>query len=728
MKSFGRSKGYTAVEVLFVAVITVMVMGAIISTWTYTSKTWTSERQKSAIRINLMKALETIKSDLKLSNLDYVSFYPSGSGPYSGISIPVAEADNSGFFQMDASGKISWDKTVIYHLYTEDDGSTSLRRTVIDPRDNTMSEDDFDEELEDVVVSGTGPAGTETDTGFLRDVESFDIMPHSPTIDFYADSSDPVREGKVVFGSASLAPGDHTLRFVITGKNDDSTGYDIGVDSIMIEPSGSVREAEYYASAHAHSGALTASGGSAAAVYDSLFGNQNYLEFDAAMPGDYLEISDYYDLWRESSFNGASLDNAEISGSDVGVVLEAPDPGEDGTMTWFAYAEAGDPSQDGNDGGLPGGSVPPVVIRTVVTASNVSDEGDVVRVKFSAPSGQELNIAKAYITLRDAGGGANGLANQSSSGREIEEYHRHQQLFFAGASGGAAQDVVIDAGSEVWSLWTAFPIRTGNDYLISMYIADVDSDECRVWSGSTAGSPLTYFLVGSAYSTMAGVPDWSAESPGGAGEIYISASMDIWETSGSVVSQIFDTTLSAPAYSELKWLEALGGNADVKFKARSSSDQYMAGASEWDTLTASGSNPLSLTVASERYIQFFGELSAEPYWKSASGSAVSYADYVDTQLGGFSGDFPYDGGGYLVTGMYTCLVDDVAIDWAGEDKICTVTGYIAKKNSYGQAKLLVDGSELLKTLRIRVRTGADIMGRYVTEENIVEVEPRNTGK
>jgi type II secretory pathway pseudopilin PulG len=733
IRSGGRSmnrirrnkKGFTLIEMLFVTALTVMVIGSILSAWMFTSKTWTSETQHTQLRINIMKALETMKRDLRLSSLSYMSFYPDGAEPYTGISLPVAETDANGFFSLNANDEVDWDKTVIYHLYTEGGGSTTLRRTVLNGRDNTLTEEERYTELEGVVTAGVGSGDYETDTDFLENLDIFEISSISPIIDFYDDSSDPVRAGKVVFGWAKLDDGDHTIRFEITGKNDLSSGYDIGIDNIMIEPAGIPREAEYYNSAYAPMGALAVSGGSVSSVNNPIWSNDNYLEFNSSGVGSYIEIDDYYDLLRDSSFENASLNSTTSEGNEAHIELEIPEEGEEGEITWYAYAAAGDSQQNGRDGNMPAGATPPIAIRTVILGSEIDQQGDLIRVNFKTSSTKDLVIDSAYITKRDSG--ANGLANQDTSGRDVEEYHRHQQLFFKDATGTTTPSITVSQGSEVWSVWTAFPLREDSDYFVSVNIKDSSSTECKYWNGD-AVIDRTYYLVGSSYSTMAGVPDWSAESPAASKDIYVVANIDTWDALGSVESQIFDTTLSTPIYNEIKWSESSPAGTDVLVKARSSSDEYMTGATDWTLIAGSAANPHALGIGNGRYVQFFAELSSDPYW-DASGSTMSYVDYVDDQVDNYPvTGFPQQSGEPYITGMYSNWIDDIEVDWPGNERLCTITGYVARRDSYGQAKIVIDGEDLVKILSVHLKISADIQGRTIEEENYVEVQPRNTGK
>ena len=817
-------KGYTLIEILFVAVISVVAIGAIVSAWVFMYAMWTSESEHTLLRVDIMKALETIKTDLRLSSLTYVSFYPAGGEPYTAVSLPVAEVDANGLFTMDAVGEIDWDKTVIYHLYTDGGGTTTLRRTVFDPRDNDMDETERYEQLESVVTSGTGGAGSTTDTEFLEDVDTFEISSMSPVIDFYDSSSTPVKIGKVVFGSVKLDAASHTIRFEITGKNDSSSGYNIGLDNIMIEPSGSIRDAEYYNSSFAHAGALTVSGGTVARVHDPIWSNDNYLEFRASGEGDYIEIADYYDLLRESAFENAVLNNAEKVEDEVRVGLDIPEEAEEGEITWFAYAETGDSAQAGNDGDLP---AYPVTLRTVVTNAQIDMEGDIVRVRLKSSSENPLKVEAVYITRRNAD--EDGLPNQAPGGLAISEYHLHQQLFFKdvhdmdgdGDSTDKVEFVYVAPDSEVWSEWTAFPLVLKDsadndvDYVVTLYIPDLESvtwpagwsgfdplkTDCRYWIGSS-GTDRTYYVHSSACAAdhttdtftaaahglsdddrvaiggspvpagisdwlnladLAGTPDWqfyyvvgatantfqvSASSGGSAvdfsdngtdvtfgkltpsADIYITGNIDIWGTTGTVESQIYDTTLGVPVYNQAEWSENRPAGTSILLKARSCANEYMTGATTWDLIAGSGANPHALGIGSGRYVQFLAELSAEPFWETSI-STLGYADYITAQTAdpGKPYDFPVDSAGDPhVTGVSSPWIDDVEIDWPGAERICTLTGNIAKKNDYGQAKIIVDGVELMKILSVHIKLSKEIQGRTVEVENFVEVQPRNTGK
>lgn len=759
---FEGEQGFTLVEVLFAAVISAMVIGAILGTWVFTYNTWTVETERTNARIELVQALETIRNDLRLSSLTYITFYPANTEPYSAISLPVAERDANGFFAMNSNDEIDWDQTVIYHLVAGAGGTSTLRRTVFDPRDNTKTDVERYAQLAAVVSAGTGGGGSTTDTEFLKNVETFDISSLAPVMDFYYDSSTPVREGKVVFGWVKLAAGDHEIRMEITGKNSSSSGYGLGLDNIIIEPSGSEREAEYYDSSFAPVGMLTVSGGTAARVHGTEWGNENYLEFDATGVGSYIEIEDYYDLWRESSFSQVALDNTGLEGEEVRATLGLPqafdspahaaDP-ED--IKWFAYQQTGDTAQAGTDGYV--NSADPteapaqaVVVRVLLKHDDIDLDPtattggvNLVRIKFNAATTGELRIERAYITRMDmvSGTGYDGLVNLVPGGLSIDEYHLHQQLFFKDISdidGDSDATEVIEQlviGSalterEAWSEWTAFPVIVEDggvevDYLVTFLVLDPAKSACTYWDGSSTN---VYCFQGD-YTTdfpyAEGTPDWTGAYTTTiypADQIFAVSEMDTWCKTGSVESQIFDTTLSSPGYNQISWSENTPAGTAVSAKARSDSDVYLAGAADWSTIAASTIN------GTGRYLQFLAALSTEPFWDSGA-STLSYANYITQQLStGLPYAFPADSGVPYVTDLVAPWIDDVEIDWPGTERICTITGYVAKKNDYGQAKVTVDGVDLVKILSVHVRTNKTSHGRVIAEDNYVEIEPRNTGK
>jgi type II secretory pathway pseudopilin PulG len=758
--------GFTFTEVLFVAVISVVIIATVITAWGTTQKVWTVERRRTRSRIELMEALETIKKDVRLSSATYMSFYPKTpvSGAFTAVSMPVADTDTSGYLSLNSQGDIEWDRTVIYHMVEGATGTRSLVRTVIDPRDNSLDQDERYTQLETAVKSGLGGTGISNESDFLDDAELFEIRSLPVIIDFYEDSTDAVRAGKQVFGWVRVGAGDHEIGFTVEGKHSDSSGYAFGIDNLRIEPCGSEREAEYYDSSFAPTGSIDSSGDSINRIHGSMWDNDNYLEYDATGVGDYIILEDYYDLVRESSFEDSIKDNTVLSGERLRLKLELPEDRSAGkeVITWFAYNQTASSSQSGTDEEFPGGY--PATVRNIVKGNMIDVSADLIRIKFVASSRNPLIIEDVYFTERDSD--EDGYDNLSSTGHTIEEYHRNQKLLFRDLydmdGDGSTSDIVdyafIPAGGEVWSVWTAFPLRapspsgsTSRDYLITFFVPDLASPPTRGngdqwptgWSFdntlsdmdtkawvSSLSSDSFYSLSTADYSTSelisaAEEPVWTSApytTSYDGGVVYVSSEVDTWSASGSVESDIYDTGKTSPAYNRVKWSESAPSGTEVMMKVRSSGSQYMDGATDWDLITGSASNPASLSLSNVRFFQFKAEMATTPFWQSPNDSKT-YADYID------DGNWTDSSGEYFVTGVYSTWIDNVEIDWPGDDRICLISGYIARKNDYGQVKLTVDGQDLIKTLDVRLGVSSvDLAGEHKVEYNSSAVEPRNTGR
>ena len=100
----------TLVELLVAIVMGIVAITAAMPMWYFTYRTWTIERIRTNLRINLAMGMEKMKNDIRLSSANYMSYYPSGAGPYNSISFPMAKADQNGLFSLDANGKIDWRK------------------------------------------------------------------------------------------------------------------------------------------------------------------------------------------------------------------------------------------------------------------------------------------------------------------------------------------------------------------------------------------------------------------------------------------------------------------------------------------------------------------------------------------------------------------------------------------------------------------------------------------
>lgn len=752
---FPNSRGFTSVELVFVTAIFVLVTTVLLSLWLYSHTRWSEQNKVTNMRSGLSRSLETVRDDLRLSTSNMknkMRFYPEGPGPYSAITFPVISRHESGFLDLDAEDKIIPERTVVYHLY-EEEGSSSLRRTVIDPRDNSLTGEERQQKLNSIVEQGEWHDNAHTDKGFLAGVEIFEILSLSSGYDFYTDSSVPVRKGKVVFGWAVLEPGSHDVRFEITGKHENSIGYGIGLDNLSFEPAGTVREIEFFGSEAAEPGSFAYFGGSINRVKGSVWSNKSYLEFDASGVGSFIELTDHYDLWRESSFSNCSLDRTIRTGDANHIELDLPPfafgsgNGNDynADWVWRAAGQTGDSSSEsskhegdhGQDGTLSegfSGEYQALSIRNLVKGldESVAQKSDLIRVSFYASSEEDLVLKAAYITVKDPGTESSGLENKDPAGQSPAEYHLHQQLFFENEDGSLQGSTVIPRNEKEWSAWSAYPLGDDKDFFVTIALEHSQNEHVWKYENEDITKKYSYALgfddVAEAME-KAGTPHWQ-DADWSSSDLWVVGGIDTAGSYGTVTSKIVDTALVSPSYKQVKWTENKPAGTDIKMKVRSSPNEAMHGSNDWDSISASGSNPGSLGIGSGRFLQFKAYLSSDIRWRTASGNYLTYEDYISLQRS-FPEvyQFPSDPSGPYAANASIPSMDNVTIDWdVPSSRLCRITGYVAQKNDYGQAVVTIDGKSLMSVLQIRIRVEDELGDRTFSQEGQIIVDPLNTGK
>jgi len=73
-KNIKTKQGVHPGEFMFVSITVAMLVGAILGTWIFMQRTWTIETVRTNSRVDMIKALETLRNDLRLSSLTYMSF------------------------------------------------------------------------------------------------------------------------------------------------------------------------------------------------------------------------------------------------------------------------------------------------------------------------------------------------------------------------------------------------------------------------------------------------------------------------------------------------------------------------------------------------------------------------------------------------------------------------------------------------------------------------------
>jgi hypothetical protein len=491
-----------------------------------------------------------------------------------------------------------------------------------------------------------------------------------------------------------------------------------------------------------------------------------YLEKAATAVGDTASFSLYYDLYMESNFYNCIREN--IVRYDNEMRAKLGNTTEGCQISWQASKETGaaDAGSAYNDAVGAPASLGNIWIRNLIRNDQISYKGDMIRVKFggypddgNAGTNYNLVINSAFIDVIQK------VSGSVTEDCDVSDASFHLQLYFRTNAAGQIFDPDTDnpalfteirtggyipEGQYRYSNWAVYfiedpldPVVSGSprDYFITFNV-DASGGYTRFWAGDASvvnpndrvNSYLHYDVPGD-YSNWpspadATLVDPAAELPSVSGQcnatrnIYALSQLEIWQKTGAVTSPVYDTKIDNPSFNQVRWDESRPSGTSINMKVRSSDDQNMSGATAWSSIAGSTSTPASLAAGTGRYVQFYGVLSTTPFWTCISHSATNVAD-----AGYKSGTTTCSScGKYLVPELLCPWIDDVSIDWPGQEKLCEISGYFTQKPDYGVIKLTVDGVDLLKGLGFEVTVEDNIQGVALEESFSTEVEPRNNTK
>lgn len=674
-------QGFTLVETYVAMAIGGAFLMSVLGAWFYTTKIWKEESVRMAVRVGVERGIERLKEDVRLSDYNNILFYPAGPGPYTGISLPRATPDSTGRLTF-SSGQIAWDRTVLYHLY-DNAGTQELRRTVIS---GFNSSEAARQATLDAAVAAGSVAGADTSVLCKGTALSLQITPQSPEFDGYAATTS--RSGLTSFGSVTLAPGSHEITFETTGKNDASSGYGIGIDSIQISPSGGEREAEALS--------VAATSGQASAIedmsaYSDLWGGNHQRRYASAAAGDYLSLDIEYDQWLESNFSNMTHANTVITGTDPALRLASRET-QSQTPNWLASSQ----TAAGIEGDLTLAAVQSV--RTVIHGTSLNRAADMVRLKFTAGSGSGMAIQSAYFGVR-SGSEALGTGTADFSGTPVLLYFDNAPVADGspdpdGAVGtGGATSITVGAGEHVWSNWFEYSVPSpAPDYLVSMNVAAGGAGKTYTQTSGTV--PVHSYRIDDPAGTDVAVSPWTAlPNYGTYAYAFGAVEMAGWSNAGTATSQVYDTRMTSPGYSQISWNASLPAGATVQTKVRTSANADMTGANSWSTVSAYTVSPSSIaSLSPQRYIQFQTTLTA----------ASPYTSYPS--------------------------IDDLSITWPGQSTLVSLSGHYTKKSDYGKFRVLVDGVATVKELEMALTVSQEYRGTTHSFTLNAESKPRNTGR
>ncbi len=684
------------------ALLTV-VMGMATAGWLYMVRGEKRNSTQAELDVNVRKTIEQLRSRLRLSALEKVVFYrPPGEDNYTAVSFPLAEdSDGDGLIELENGTNIIWDKTVIYHVWNK--SPEQLLCTTFSPRSN-LTDAQLREQLAFVVENGKGEGtynGANAKTAVVfENLFDWKLWPKGSRFDAYSATQ---KRELVPFGSVVIPSGVNTLSFRVTGKNQSSTGYGIGLDYLRASPSGSDREAEWQAPGTLPSGLTVTK----QFMSQGSWSDNYQLYFQASAMTQQVNFAIENDCWEEATFRtlGSAFEGVSLKRGTFGTTQEENYVSMDGKgPTWYSEAQAANPTNAYS--WVADDEYDNCAIRVLMKGANIQDGGFISAngqypfVLIAAPPWYGGPYKKTRIkaicigVADDSNGYASAMNLKTNTMRKMT----------VGENTDYAQYASLETVLPYYQI-----VRT-NTYSVTFYIdalGAVDNGAVAFRQDPSASQVNCYVLSN---ATISDVYDgnWSSKA-----NLKTSSRMPCVELlytfyppTASFTSGIFDTTKEDPAYREILWNQPLGvtgsgytdtpGSTAIRFKVRSGDDPFLADAPAWtnvSVITASGSSLES--AGSGRFIQYQANFTSDVF--------------------------------------NTPSLRNVKIRWPGDTRLADISVMLTRGPQYGEFEVLLNGTNLYKGVRIDLSIFKDITsfgGRQerMTSSMMAEIEPRNTGK
>ncbi|RLA42808.1 MAG: hypothetical protein DRQ97_13540, partial [Gammaproteobacteria bacterium] len=154
--SKANSKGFTLIEAVAAMAILVLALTMALSGYVFLLKNANQGNVQHELDVDVQLAIEHLKKDLRLSSMDEIFYYPENAPPYTALSFPVAHVnpDTGRLDQHPDTKEIIWDETIIYHI--RPGSPDELVRTTFSPRNDSLTDDARQHQLNKVVADGDG--------------------------------------------------------------------------------------------------------------------------------------------------------------------------------------------------------------------------------------------------------------------------------------------------------------------------------------------------------------------------------------------------------------------------------------------------------------------------------------------------------------------------------------------------------------------------------------------
>ena len=603
-----KKKGFTLIEASTSITIMVLVLGLALGGFLFALKSSNESDVQSELDIDVQMAMERLKRDLRLSSLDEIFYYPAGPGPYIAISFPLAEdSDGDGLYELEADGRIIWDKTVIYHVWPST--PHQLRVTTFNNRDNTLTDVQRQAQLNHVVETGSGVGtynGNNVSTyPIFENLLDWTIRPKEGIFDAYS----PTMERETTsLGFALLADGAHTFKFQVAGKNEKSSGYKIGIDQLTISPCYAAREAEAQLPVTSQSGATAVSqyieGGS--------WKGNHQLYFPATAKDASFTLTMDNDQWEETNFGsvGYEADDTKVTFDDSLSPKDFVVQLQGNNIAWNATEQTDSiaTSIDTNNIMLNSWVFVHLNGSELLTNGNwIAYNGSHCKLTFQASSNACLQVDAAYI-------GKTASTQNTTFGFDGS----YRLALFD----GHPSTLTLNPGQSTTSDWINMDINKTNNYMVVYKISSSPS-KCFPMTWPNNRTSTTDCLVN-------GIPS---------SRIYgLSALTVSYPEKGTYTSQIFDTRLASPVYEDVGWNADLPTGTALGIKVRTGNQPDLSDASEWESISASQINPHSISASYERYVQFQATLYSDSDGLNTPKLKDLTVDWIgETQLVNISG-------------------------------------------------------------------------------------------
>ena len=671
--------GFTLVEMLMAGAIMMLASVMAVYGWIYVMRGERKNSIQAELDMNVRMAIERIRSEVRLSAIDRIVYYPDGSGPYVALSFPMAfNRDNQGLTPMLSDTNILWDTTVIYHV---DPLSTNrLLRTTFTPRDNAMDPARRREQLRRVVTQGGGEGlegnGEVAATRVIfANFFTWSISAIAGVFDAY--SATPGKR-RLNFGALPLGPGEHRLTFAALDRNTASSGYKLGIDTLKVSAGACELEAEDLDLIDCNPAPATQPGyafsGKCALVSDP--GDGADVDLTLIVPND---------RWTESNFRSYGVGSA-----DVEVALDEAADDEvvrinGGGVVWQAAEQTGSPETL-----TPSAVAGYRAYRVLLQGSTqgwIRKHGRLM--PHTAPpywSGVRMRLPVG--TLVDAVATI-GLAEPTATSALAVRPGTLRRL-------NRVTDTV--SGEALWVLAGSVPMEISptNNYVVSFWVWE--GGTLSFWNDTRAAGGSMAVVRTNCLPSVLGESSWPATAGVRLlnGVPYVQSVVTVLPAQGVFVSEIYDTLLAAPDFTRTRWRAFAPDGTRMGVQFRAGGDTGLADAPPWEACSIQ-TDPDGLDMNGfGRYVQF---------------RAILESDH---------------------TGLLTPALRHAGVDWAGVLRMLDLGGQIVVGPDFGAFQLKVDDVPLIKGLRFDLALFKQLPGGSalppLTAAMSMEIEPRNSGR